>query len=103
MRSENGPETQQSIAGWAEQTFGPVSDATVLVDRAAIELAELREAVKNGDIQESGKEAADVTILLFRLMQQLGLDLDTEVTGKMAENRARRWLPKGDGTGSHIK
>lgn len=103
MGSEHDRETQQSIAEWAEQTFGPVSDAAVLVDRAAIELAELREAVQNGDIQESGKEAADVTILLFRLMQQLGLDLDGEVTRKMTENRARRWRPKGDGTGSHIK
>lgn len=103
MKPETGRETQQSIASWAEQTFGPVRDATVLVDRAAIELAELREAVQNGDIQESGKEAADVTILLFRLMQLLGHDLDGEVTKKMAENRARRWLAKGDGTGSHIK
>jgi len=53
-------------------------------------------------ISEIGREAADVLILLYRLADQFGLDLDGEVQGKMAINRARKWSAKGDGTGSHV-
>ena len=96
-------ETQESICAWAEEAFGPVKDPVVLVDRAAVELAELREAVTGNNEIEIGKEAADVAILLARLVNQFSLDLELEVTRKMAENRKRQWTPKGDGTGSHIK
>lgn len=95
-------ETQRTICEWAETTFGPVSHPSVLVDRAIIELEELRDAVTVGDTIEAGKETADVMILLYRLMETLELDLNAEVTSKMAENRSRKWQPKGDGTGSHI-
>ncbi|MFC4347824.1 dATP/dGTP pyrophosphohydrolase domain-containing protein [Kordiimonas lipolytica] len=96
-------ETQQSITKWAEETFGPVSDQTVLVRRAKVELDELLEATAQGDKREIGKETADIAILLYRLMELNGLNLTEEVTAKMAENRARSWLASGDGTGSHIK
>lgn len=95
-------ETQKSVAEWAEETFGPAKDPSVLVTRAMTEMEELLEAVQEGDMTELGKEAADVTILLWRLMEQHGLDLSEEVTKKMQENRARRWQAKGDGTGKHI-
>lgn len=97
------PETQKSIAAWAEDTFGPVTDQSVLVHRAQIELDELMEAVRAGDTSEIGKEAADIAILLYRLLDLNELDFNQEVTSKMAICRARRWRPKGDGTGSHIK
>lgn len=96
-------ETQQTIARWAEETFGPVADHTLLVRRAQVELEELLEATAKQDTPEIGKEMADIAILLYRLMELNGLDFNTEVTAKMAENRARKWKPKGDGTGSHIK
>jgi len=96
-------ETQQSIARWAEETFGPVSDQTVLVRRAQVELDELLEATAQGDRREIGKETADIAILLYRLMELNGLSLAEEVAAKMAENRSRIWHAKGDGTGSHIK
>ncbi|MCJ9427511.1 dATP/dGTP pyrophosphohydrolase domain-containing protein [Kordiimonas marina] len=96
-------ETQQTIATWAEETFGPVGDPAVLVKRARVELDELLEAVEAGDTPETGRETADIAILLYRLMALSGLDFDDEVTGKMAINRARTWKPKGDGTGSHVK
>ncbi|SDE48471.1 DUF550 domain-containing protein [Kordiimonas lacus] len=96
-------ETQQSVAAWAEETFGPAGDQTVLVRRAQVELDELLEATAAGDKTEIGKETADIAILLYRLMELNGLDLGAEVTKKMAENRARTWRAKGDGTGSHIK
>ena len=99
--SEN--ETQKSISEWAQNTFGPVICPTVLVDRATVELAELSEAVRSNNPVEIGKETADVVILLHRLLELNGLDMHQEISSKMAENRARRWNPKGDGTGSHIK
>ncbi|MEX0300152.1 MAG: dATP/dGTP pyrophosphohydrolase domain-containing protein [Kordiimonas sp.] len=95
-------ETQKSVAEWAEQTFGPAKDHSVLVTRAISEMEELLEAVENNDTAEIGKEAADVAILLWRLMEQNGLDLSQEIMKKMQENRTREWAPKGDGTGKHI-
>lgn len=96
-------EDQQSIAAWADETFGDVANPRVLIDRARIELDELEEAVALGDKKEIGKETADVLILLYRLLAIHGLDVGAEISQKMNENRARQWLPKGDGTGSHIK
>ena len=97
------PEDQKSVTDWAEETFGPVSNHAVLVRRAMVEMEELLEATEAGDSTEIGKETADIAILLYRLMELNGLDLSHEVTKKMAENRARRWHAKGDGTGKHIK
>ncbi|CAM3520385.1 MazG-like family protein [Thalassospira profundimaris] len=95
-------ENQRSMCDWAEQTFGPVSDPASLVERALLEMQELGEAVQDRDISEIGKEAADVLILLYRLADQFNLDLDQEVQAKMAINRSRTWVSKGDGTGSHV-
>jgi NTP pyrophosphatase (non-canonical NTP hydrolase) len=96
-------ENQKSVTVWAEETFGPVSEHAVLVRRAMVEMGELLEATEAGDRTDIGKETADIAILLYRLMELNGLDLGEEVTKKMVENRARRWQPKGDGTGKHIK
>ena len=95
-------ESQQSICDWAEKIFGPVADPRALVTRAMTEMKELDEAVVDRDLSEIGREAADVMILLYRLVDQFGLDLDHEVQAKMAINRARQWSAKGDGTGSHV-
>lgn len=100
--STNVTESQQSICDWAEGIFGPVADPRALVTRAMMEMKELDEAVVDRDLSEIGREAADVMILLYRLVDQFGLDLDREVQAKMAINRARKWSAKGDGTGSHI-
>jgi NTP pyrophosphatase (non-canonical NTP hydrolase) len=96
------PENQRSMCDWAEQTFGPVNDPASLVNRALLEMQELGEAVQQRDVSEIGKEAADVLILLYRLADQFGLDLDQEVQAKMSINRSRTWVSKGDGTGSHV-
>jgi NTP pyrophosphatase (non-canonical NTP hydrolase) len=96
-------ETQASIANWAETTFGPVDNPSVLVERARIELDELLEAVAEGNTAEVGRETADIIILLLRVLELHGLDFQGELNAKMAINRERKWLPKGNGTGSHIK
>jgi len=103
MANQTRPlETQATVTRWAEDTFGPVTDQSVLVTRAMTEMDELLEAVQNNDIKEAGKEAADIVILLWRLMEINGLNLTEEITQKMQENRSRTWAAKGDGTGKHI-
>ena len=94
-------ETQSTIALWGEETFGPVSDPVALARRASIEMDELIEALEKGDIAEAERETADVLILLNRLGATLGFYLSEDVDAKMKVNRARRWIPAGDGTGRH--
>jgi NTP pyrophosphatase (non-canonical NTP hydrolase) len=95
-------ETSQSIRIWGDETFGKVADLSALVARARGELDELDLAIKANDKPEIGREAADVVILLHRLVALAGMDLAAEVDAKMAVNRARKWKPAGDGTGGHV-
>jgi NTP pyrophosphatase (non-canonical NTP hydrolase) len=95
-------ETSRSIRIWGDETFGNVSDLSALVARARGELDELELAIKAKDKAEIGREAADVVILLHRLVALAGMDLADEVDAKMAVNRARIWKPAGDGTGGHV-
>jgi NTP pyrophosphatase (non-canonical NTP hydrolase) len=95
-------ETSQSISIWGDETFGKVADLSALVARAREELDELDLAIKADDEAEIGREAADVVILLHRLVALAGMDLAAEVDAKMAVNRARKWKPAGDGTGGHV-
>jgi NTP pyrophosphatase (non-canonical NTP hydrolase) len=95
-------ETSNSIRVWGDETFGKVSDLSALVARARGELDELDQAIRANDKAEIGREAADVVILLHRLVALTGLDLAAEVDAKMAVNRARRWKAAGDGTGGHV-
>lgn len=96
-------EDQKSITAWGEETFGPAANPAVLVARARMEMDELLEAAKAGNHAEAALEAADVFILLYRVATLCGFDVNEAVNRKMAINRARRWMRKGDGTGSHIK
>jgi NTP pyrophosphatase (non-canonical NTP hydrolase) len=95
-------ETSSSICAWGDATFGKVSDLSALIARARGELDELEQAVRAGDMAEAGREAADVVILLHRLVALAGMDLNEQVDGKMAINRARTWKAAGDGTGGHV-
>ena len=95
-------ETSNTIRVWSDETFGEVKDLAALVARARGELDELAEAVRAGDMAEAGKEAADVVILLHRLVALAGMDLNAQVDAKMAINRARTWKAAGDGTGGHV-
>ncbi len=95
-------ETSQTIREWGDATFGEARDLTALVARAHGELDELEEALRAGDIAEAGSEAADVVILLHRLVALAGMDLGEQVDAKMAVNRRRKWKAAGDGTGGHV-
>jgi NTP pyrophosphatase (non-canonical NTP hydrolase) len=95
-------ENQTSIAEWAEEAFGPVSDYSALVKRASLELIELEQAVYDGSKDEIANEIADVMILLYRLAELNKIDLAAAINKKMTINRKRRWLKSGDGTGRHV-
>ncbi len=95
-------ETSNTIRVWGDATFGEVKDLAALVSRARAELDELEQAVRAGDMAEAGREAADVVILLHRLVALAGMDLNEQVDAKMAINRARTWKAAGDGTGGHV-
>lgn len=95
-------ETSQTICEWGDATFGTVRDLSALVARARGELDELGEAIKADDKPEIGREAADVVILLHRLVALAGMELSEQVDAKMAVNRARQWKAAGDGTGGHV-
>lgn len=95
-------ETSNTIRVWGDETFGEVKDLAALVLRARGELDELAEAVRAGDMAEAGREAADVVILLHRLVALAGMDLNEQVDAKMAINRVRKWKAAGDGTGGHV-
>jgi NTP pyrophosphatase (non-canonical NTP hydrolase) len=95
-------ETSQNICIWGDETFGKVSDLSALVARARGELDELDAAVRAGDKAGIGGEAADVAILLHRLVALAGSDLAAEVDAKMKINRARTWKRAGGGTGGHV-
>ncbi len=95
-------ETSQTIREWGDATFGEVKDLEVLVERARGEMDELVLAVRAGDAADIGAEAADVVILLHRLVAIAGLDLGEQVNAKMKINRAREWKRTGDGTGGHV-
>ena len=96
-------ETQATISAWGEETFGPVTSPSVLIDRARLEFDELAEAVGERDSDAVGHEIADILILLYRVATLHGCDIDDVVQSKMKINRGRTWVRKGDGTGRHVK
>jgi NTP pyrophosphatase (non-canonical NTP hydrolase) len=95
-------ETSNTIREWGDATFGEALELTALVARARGEMDELEQALRKNDHAEAGREAADVVILLHRLVGLLGMELSDQVDAKMKVNRARKWKAAGDGTGSHV-
>ena len=104
VQTKNRTEDQITISAWAEATFGPVSSNASVAARANEEMAELLRCLTVNDSHEKApEEIADVTIVLFRLADRLGVDLLDEVDRKMATNRARDWRLSGDGHGYHVR
>jgi len=98
-------ETPESIAHWAEETFGAHTNPMAGVCRIQAELTEL--ALEAGKIPQDrekiANEIADVLICVYRYAYCQGVDINEAVAAKMAINRGRLWKRNGDGTGQHIK
>lgn len=95
-------ETSAGIAAWGDAAFGPARDLFVLTARARQELNEVEAAIATAAPADIAQEAADVAILLHRLVGLLGKELADEVDAKMSINRQRQWRQSGDGVGQHI-
>ena len=95
-------ETQATTSVWAEETFGPVSSNARVAARANEEMAELLSVLTVDDSSpEAGAEIADVFIVLYRLADRMGFDVQKEVDRKMRINRHRQWSRDGSGHGYH--
>jgi NTP pyrophosphatase (non-canonical NTP hydrolase) len=96
--------TQGRISQWAEETFGPVSSNARVAARANEEMAELLRALTADDKNPgAAAEIADVMIVLYRLADRLGVDVQDQVNKKMEINAARTWSRSGDGHGYHVR
>lgn len=98
-------ENQDSIADWANRTFGPAVSLARVAARANEEMAELLRVVTAAQPDEikAIDEAADVVIILFRLAAICGQNLLQRVDEKMAVNRSRVWKLSNDGHGYHAR
>lgn len=93
---------QKEIAQWAEEAFGPAPDVARIAARANEEMAELlRTATTTADSRDLSYEAADVVIVLYRMCEVVGADLDFVIRNKMEINRRRKWSRDGTGHGYH--
>ncbi len=91
-------ETIESVAKWADETFGPTTPKQALI-RALSEIDELLGSHQAADLNLV-EEAADVCITLYRYIYLVD---PCAIEKKMAVNRARKWKLNGDGTGNHLK
>ena len=57
----------------------------------------------NEDDTNAVYEIADVVIVLYRIVQNLGRSLQDAIDEKMMVNRNRRWKLDGKGQGYHVK
>lgn len=98
-----GRETQETICGWTEATFGTASSNARVASRANEEMAELLRALTSDDSHPKAvEEAADVVIILYRLAHRMGSDLHAEIDRKMQINRKREWKVT-NGHGYHVR
>lgn len=95
---------QEGIADWADETFGTASSNARVAARANEEMAELLRALTSDDQHpKAAEEVADIIIILCRLAQRMGFDLEDEIDRKMEINRKRRWNIDKDGHGYHVR
>ena len=62
----------------------------------------LKELSINDDSPKAAEEVADIMIVLYRLLERNGWNLQQVINDKMAINRARQWKLDGKGQGYHV-
>lgn len=97
-------ENQKTCTEWADHAFGP-TEIPRIAARANEEMAELIRAATTGfvDADKISEEAADIVIILYRLVSIVGRDLHGMVDKKMVINRGRKWERDGTGHGYHVR
>lgn len=95
---------QEAITRWASDTFGEVRSNLSIAVRANEEMAELLACLSLDDNDPHARvEVADVIITLCRLVSRLGGSMTRDVHDKMEVNVQRKWRPRGNGMGDHVK
>lgn len=95
---------QEDIADWADETFGTASSNARVAARANEEMSELLRALTSDDQHpKAAEEVADIIIVLCRLAQRMGFDIEAEIDRKMEINRKRQWNVDKDGHGYHVR
>ena len=93
-------ETPKSVALWADATFG-ASTARRTIERAKQEFDELEATLERPHTaRELALEAADVCIVLYRLIGGL---YPEAIDAKMTINRHRLWTLDGTGCAQHVE
>jgi len=91
-------ENQQTIAEWADRTFGETQSNVWLACRANEEIAELLACLGADNLnkidtmfvtRKAAGEIADIVIVLYELAEHLGIDVHQAVDTKMDINRSR--------------
>lgn len=122
--TERPHESQETIAAWADNVFGPHAGPALPLLRAFNELVEAaiaaglsqdmvqdrisseweRQAAKGATADQSNlpSEVAGTVIVLYRVAQAAGFDLHDAIDAEMQKNRSRQQFTRGDGTGSHV-
>lgn len=96
-------ETQKTVATWARETFGQATNMRAAT-RANEEMAELLKAFAISEKHpKAPEEMADILICMYRIAENLGVDLHAEVDKKMAINRTRSWERDESGCGYHVE
>ncbi len=96
--------TQERVAAWALETFGPAGSNASCAARANKEMSELLSKLAHDDNHPgAGEEAADIVICLFRLASRLGVDLMGAIDAKMDINVDRVWAIGPDGQAQHVE
>lgn len=107
LYSRNGVvimETQNSISQWFDSVSSKRPSPRRAFNRTQEKLDELNISIDiSDDIEDIGKEIADVIICLNLLAETLGINLREAVDNKMKINRSRRWHKDGTGFIYHIK
>ena len=95
---------QQFVSRWAQETFGDAGSNIRVASRANEEMAELLRALASDDDHPNAdEEMADVLIVLYRLADRMGVDLEAAVCNKMAVNRRRVWERDASGCVFHLR
>jgi NTP pyrophosphatase (non-canonical NTP hydrolase) len=98
-------ETQESVSKWSADTFGDAGTNLRVAVRANEEMAELLRALSiKDDNPAAASEIADVMIVLYRLAQRMGINVQEQIDLKMVINRSRVWSkPDASGCGYHVR
>lgn len=96
-------ETFSTIDQWQEETFPDALFEGVL-SKLRSEMDELNAACNCwAPLSDQAEEAADVVIIGIQMIRKCGLDPQAVINAKMANNRARQWNIRPDGTGQHVE